>query len=155
MSQGDPTGNCVYECTNGTYVLTGGNAPPGHVCPQTMGACNTPGRVLHAPPVPLGDPPMFAAAPFSDGESGASASSTLNQNSAIYVYQLSTGMLFFSSGQADNGYGFFPSLTLQQLQEYYPSIAEDLSVLQGVQTLASFTLSIPALPAESLVPNDE
>lgn len=113
-----------------------------------MGFCNTPGSIVHGLPVPVDDPPMFAAAPFGDGDSVAPAPAASNQNSAIYVYQSSTGNLYFASGIADAGYGFIPTLTMEQLREYYPSIAEDLATLLSVRSLTTFELSIPALPAD-------
>lgn len=141
---------CIYKCINGIYTLTAGNAPPGYACLQTLGSCNTPGDIVHVLPQPIDDTPTLAAAPFAEGESGALLHAASSANSAIYVYQSSTGNLHFSSGEADEGYGFIPTLTLEELRSYYPSIAEELSVLQSIRSLATFELTIPALPVDVL-----
>jgi hypothetical protein len=148
MSQGNPASTCEYECINGVYTLRGGTAPPGYTCATTMGACNTPGNVIRMPPVPIQVPPPGGGGLRTTEESGLDGKLSAYENAAVYSYQIGAGTLYFSSGQADDGYGFFPSMTLVQLREYYPSIAEELSALQTLRSLAAVQITIPALPAE-------
>lgn len=113
-----------------------------------MGACNTPGNVIRMPPVPIQVPPPGGGGLRTTEESGLDGKLSSYENAAVYSYQIGAGTLYFSSGQADDGYGFFPSMTLVQLREYYPSIAEELSALQTLRSLAAVQITIPALPAE-------
>lgn len=83
MSQGDPTGTCIYECINGVYTLTGGNPPPGYRCPPTLGVCNTPGSVVHIAPQPIDGPLMLQDIPDGGGEPDENSSGTSNPNSNV------------------------------------------------------------------------
>lgn len=155
MSEADSgeTNTCKYECIHGLYVLVGGSTPDGFECPVDLGVCDVSGDIILGPPVPIEEP-----VPDDPPESlsrSSTESSTIGSNSASYVYHFSTGKLYFSSGKADKGNGFFSSLTLDQLASYYPSIAEDMSVLLAVRSLASFKLTLPALPASVIARGEE
>ncbi len=143
--------SCEYECYNGQYVLIGGSAPPGYTCPLILGTCSIPGDILFGQPVPipvpvLDDPPGIAR------EAGVAATASMESNSATYTYDGRSGILYFSSGKADKGYGFFSTLTTEQLRSNYPSIAEKVS---GMTSSTSFQMILPALPASIVGRRDE
>jgi hypothetical protein len=137
---------CEYMCILGYYVLIGGSAPEGFSCPGSMGPCDIENDIVFGPPQPIDDPSLVDPPVDSDNESIVSTSS-VSTNSAIYTYDITSGMLYFSKGKAQAGFGFFPSLNAEQLSSHYPSIAEEVSVLKNMSSMASFKISIPALPA--------
>ena len=152
----DPNDACTYECIFGVYALVGGTPPEGYTCPDKLGTCSVPGDITLGPAVPI-DAPITDDPPggIEDGVSFALAQSSTESNSASYTYDTRTGMLYFSSGNADKGNGFFSSMTLDQLASHYPSIAEDMSVLLAVRSLASFKLTLPALPISVVARRDD
>ena len=128
------------------YALIGGSPPDGYTCPAEMGACNNVGDIIQILPVPIVDDPVPDDPPIGDGSENLAARIALETNSAIYTYDSTSGTLHFSGGKAQQGLGFFPSLNFEQLALHYPSIAEELSALKNMQSLASFKAIIPALP---------
>jgi hypothetical protein len=148
------TNSCEYECISGWYILIGGSAPEGYSCPSLLGQCNVEGDTVFGPPVPISDEPIPDDPPASLSLT-AVETSPIDPNSASYLYHSRSGKLFFSSGKADNGFGFFSSLTLDQLSTFYPSIADDISVLLRVKSLESFKLTLPALPSSIVARRDD
>jgi hypothetical protein len=155
ISDDEPELTCEYVCFSGTYILEGGSAPEGYYCPDEAGPCDLTGTTVNGPPLPIDEEPTpVPDPPIGEGlRSFATVSS--ESNAATYAYHFSSGKLYFASGKADKGNGFFSSLTLDQLSTYYPSIAEDVSVLLAVKSLASFKLTLPALPASVVARRDD
>jgi hypothetical protein len=148
------TNSCEYECISGWFVLIGGSAPEGYSCPAVLAQCNVEGDTVFGPPAPISDEPIPDDPPASLSLTSVETSS-VEPNSASYTYDFRSEKLYFSSGKADPGFGFFPTLTLEQLTANYPSIAEEVSIMKGMRSLASFKVVLPALPASVVGRRDE
>lgn len=114
---------CEYECANGVRVFIGGTPPEGYECPLEDGFCTIEGELTSTVPVPINEPiPDDPPGGDQGGGSFGLTTASAQPNSAIYTYNVGSSKLYFLSGKAESGSGFFPNLTLEQLSAYYPSI---------------------------------
>ncbi len=120
---------CLYRCDGSYYNLVGGFAPPGFYCGEVLGSCSTAGEELLASPVPQPFPSLFAL-----------------PNVGIYHVDSAGEVLYFNSGSADDGFRFYPSLTLEELRDQFPTIAAEVELLKNTRFIASLRVRIPAVP---------
>jgi hypothetical protein len=144
---------CEYKCVNGVRIFIGGTPPEGYECRLEDGVCTIEGELTSTVPVPITEP-IPDDPPGGDGASFSLTASSAQPNSAIYTYNVGSSKLYFLSGKAESGSGFFPTLTLEQLSAYYPSIAEELSALKAMKSLTSFKVTLPALPVSVVARRD-
>ena len=125
------TKSCFYRCSNGQLVLNGGDAPPGYYCPPIAGACAIEGEIIPKEPILI--PPGEARLSF------------VGSNSAAYEYDFDSDELYFSTGQAEPGYRFFPKISLSDLWKRFPLIAREVELIKQAKSVTSFSIEIPAV----------
>lgn len=123
-----PANPCSYRCTNGTFILVGGNAHPGFYCPSDAGACHVEGDELTLPAVEL--PP--------------DASRALALNQGQYTYHVASKKLLFSGGKSGPG-RFFPNeISVKDLAKFDEKSAELVKSIQKNKSVATFSIILKA-----------
>ncbi|MEQ1826679.1 MAG: hypothetical protein ABL921_12070 [Pirellula sp.] len=133
---------CNYVCDGEFWILTGGTAPPGYYCEETMGLCEEPGDVGSNFPVPIppgnptpADPP---SGPIPDG-------------SALYRYEPKTDEFYFSSaGKSPEKHGFLGKVSMKELKTLFPKIGAEAEKRSTTRMGRGFSIHIPALPSGQL-----
>ena len=124
-----PAKTCRYRCQNGDWTLIGGTAPAGFHCAQFLGGCDQEGAEIMSAPVP-----------------DAPSSLVVDSNVGVYKFDSTNDTLYFTSGVADAGFQFFPTLTLEELRKQFPAVAAEVELLRNAKSLASLSVMVPAVP---------
>ena len=111
-------------------MLVSGTAPPGFFCQTTIGLCDIPGLELMAPPIAI-PPPENAAEEL--------------KNAGEYQFDSASDSLYFSSGNAENGFRLLSTISMSELREQFPAVAAEVDSLRNVKSLAGFSVIVPAV----------
>lgn len=143
---------CVYRCDGAKWVLIGGTAPPGYFCPEILGGCNQFDDIVDVDPIPIDPiPDPIPIDPIPDplsfpGVAVVSSQQTSLVNAGEYQFHPATETLYFSNGNAKNGFRLLAKISVSELREVFPAIAAEVDLLKNARSLASFTVILPAVP---------
>ena len=122
--------SCIYRCSQGEFVLVGGNPPEGTFCANTAGHCLIEGEEIQLPPEPIPVEPPSLVSSVS--------------NSGTYRFNRTTKSLYFCGGSCGKGKHFLPVITAKELKKIDPDAAELVKSMQKNKKIQSFSVTIKA-----------